>query len=268
MCGHEVHICSCYKPRAVNNTWPKVTCDSRHVETCGKNKYLFTGVQCPINLASPEKSRTRNTLKSWWHQRYTKRVSRSCSGINIRTDWQLNSCSAMTSWRLWFFYNSKTESLLLSTNFPSRGIHPFSDRSLSRVSRIRLKLSRMSEKCANNPTKVSKIVGKIRQIWLYLSRTKGRFDRIKVGKFPTILLNRVGHLDPGCAPLEYESPGSSRYSSSQFFGFSSTLKVISLCQPNENARERFSLNQSENETVSCWHLFFQNIFAYRSLCLT
>ena len=55
----------------------------------------------------------------------------------------------------------------------------------------------MSEKCAKNPTKVSKNVGIIRQVRLYLSRTKDRFDRIKVGKFPTILLNKVGHLNPG-----------------------------------------------------------------------
>ena len=52
----------------------------------------------------------------------------------------------------------------------------------------------MSEKYAKNPTKVSENVGKIR---LYLSRAKGRFNRIKVGNFPTILLNKVGHLDPG-----------------------------------------------------------------------
>ena len=55
----------------------------------------------------------------------------------------------------------------------------------------------MSEKWAKNFTKVSKNVGKIRRIRLYLSRTKGRFDRTKVRKFPTISLNKVGHLDPG-----------------------------------------------------------------------
>ena len=42
----------------------------------------------------------------------------------------------------------------------------------------------------------SNIVGKIRKIRLYFSRTKGRFNPIKVGKFPTILLNKVEHLDP------------------------------------------------------------------------
>ncbi len=65
------------------------------------------------------------------------------------------------------------------------------------VGKIRLKLSRMSEKCAKKSTKVSKNVGKIRQIRLYLSPTKDRFDRIKVGQFPTTLLKKVGHFDPG-----------------------------------------------------------------------
>ena len=55
----------------------------------------------------------------------------------------------------------------------------------------------MSKKCARDPTKVSKIVRKIRLIRLYLSRTKDCFDPIKVGKIPTILPNKVGHLDPG-----------------------------------------------------------------------
>ena len=44
------------------------------------------------------------------------------------------------------------------------------------VRKIQLKFSRMSEKCA----KVCKIVGKIRQIRLYLSRVKGRCDPIEV----------------------------------------------------------------------------------------
>ncbi len=43
------------------------------------------------------------------------------------------------------------------------------------VGKTQMKFSRMSEKCV----KVRKIVEKIRQIWLYLSRAKGRFDRIK-----------------------------------------------------------------------------------------
>ncbi len=67
--------------------------------------------------------------------------------------------------------------------------------------KIRLKLSRMPEKCAKNPTKVSKIFG----IRLYLSRTNGRFDRIIVGKFPTVLVNKVGHLDPGTFDSQYFS---------------------------------------------------------------
>ena len=62
------------------------------------------------------------------------------------------------------------------------------------VGKIRLKLSRMSEKSAKKPTKVSKNVGQIR---LYFSRAKGRFDPIKVGNFPTIWLNKLGHLDSG-----------------------------------------------------------------------
>ncbi len=45
------------------------------------------------------------------------------------------------------------------------------------------------------PTQISKIVGKVRQIRLCLSQAEGLFDPIKVGKIPTILPNKVGHLD-------------------------------------------------------------------------
>ncbi len=56
----------------------------------------------------------------------------------------------------------------------------------------------MSKKCAKNPTKVIKIVGKIRQIRLYLSRTKGPYDPILFGKCPRLGKPNTLSICPFC----------------------------------------------------------------------